>query len=136
MIGPGLVVALCMTQLVSMSNLAQIRTFPGTENIDADIPQTSIFLVNPGDIFTIRLEANATTGYEWNLTNLASQDICQLVSSEYEPSDSNRIGAGGHQVWTFLALKRGETDLVFEYLRSWEPGIKPVNTHTACVVVW
>ena len=81
-------------------------------------------------------QANATTGYQWALKNTEAQDVCLLLSSEYEPSDSGLAGAGGFQVWTFAALERGDATLEFEYLRPWETGAEPAQKHTACVVVW
>ncbi|NLE65969.1 MAG: protease inhibitor I42 family protein [Lentisphaerae bacterium] len=137
MINPGLLAALCLTQSVGMSESgSQIRFFAAAEAAGDGIPQTSILVAEPGEIFTIRLEANATTGYQWALKNIKAQDVCLLLSSEYEPSDSGLAGAGGFQVWTFAALERGDATLEFEYLRPWETGAEPAQKHTACVVVW
>lgn len=137
MIGPGLLAALCLTQSAGMSELdSRTRFFAAADVAGEDLSKTSIIVAGPGEVFTIRLEANATTGYEWDLTNLAEQDVCLLLSSEYEPSDSGLVGAGGFQVWTFVALKKGDTELEFEYRRAWETGADPAKTHVACVVVW
>ena len=72
-----------------------------------------------GDNFSISLEANPTTGYEWEVE--FDSDYLELVNKEYIPdSDESLVGAGGHQTFNFLALKSGNTSIKLSYLRSWE----------------
>ncbi len=72
-----------------------------------------------GDNFPISLEANPTTGYEWEVE--FDSDYLELVNKEYiADSDESLVGAGGHRIFNFLALKSGNTSIKFSYLRSWE----------------
>ncbi len=72
-----------------------------------------------GDNFSISLEANPTTGYEWEVE--FDSNYLELANKEYIPdSDESLVGAGGHRIFNFLALKSGNTSIRFSYLRSWE----------------
>ena len=79
--------------------------------------ETSIEIEN-GDNFSVILEANPTTGYQWEIYFEA--DYIQLVDKEYTPASSELIGGGGDEVFNFLALKSGQAEITFSYLRSWE----------------
>lgn len=77
--------------------------------------------------FTIKLNSNPTTGYQWQLIKPLDAKSLKLVSSNFIPPKTTRVGAGGVEVWTFKALRNGKTSLTFGYLRSWEKGIAPMN---------
>ena len=70
------------------------------------------------DNFSVILEANPTTGYQWAIDFEA--DYLQLVDREYTPASSELIGGGGDEIFNFLALKSGQTEITFSYLRPWE----------------
>lgn len=70
-----------------------------------------------GEVFTVQLESNPTTGYSW--TAEYDQDILELMSEGYERS-SMMIGGGGHALFIFLSLKRGRTTITMRYRRPWE----------------
>ena len=88
-----------------------------------------------GNNFTIKLEANATTGYEWQFTKPLEEDILQLISSEYLPDKTELLGAGGKQVWIFKALKSGKTTIYFKYVRPWEKNTPPANEEFFIIVI-
>ena len=87
-----------------------------------------------GRNIVIALESNPTTGYVWRVAGRVDQAIVGLMSSDYEPSPSTALGAGGHQRWTFRAVGQGTTTLRFDYARSWEL-TSPVKSATFTVVV-
>ncbi len=68
-----------------------------------------------GEQFAIELDSNASTGYSWSYKS--SSDSVRLVSDDYK-GQSDAIGAGGKQVFTFEATQAGTTELVFVYSRS------------------
>jgi len=72
-------------------------------------------------ILTIRLEANATTGYDWK-TNISAPEGMELITEEYLVPNTEMLGAGGIWVASFRAL--GETEhtehLTFSYERASE----------------
>lgn len=75
----------------------------------------------PGDTLEVRLESNATTGFRWNLDGDPAPTL-RLVSSEYLEPDTDLVGAGGTEVWTFEAVEAGEATLELAYYRPFEPG--------------
>lgn len=73
--------------------------------------------------FTIVLESNPTTGYQWQLAEPLDDSVLELVSVEFEEKSSEGeeiVGAPGEELWTFLALGEGDTEIELEYVRSWE----------------
>ena len=79
-----------------------------------------------GEEFTITLDSNPTTGYQWKLSDNFTEGIVKLVKSEYVAPETEMRGAGGQEVWTFKALEPGETTVEMEYVRPWETGVEPV----------
>jgi inhibitor of cysteine peptidase len=86
-------------------------------------------------VFTVTLESNQTTGYSWELKEIGDTSILQKTSNEYIAPDTNLVGAGGQEVWTFKALKAGETTLTMEYSQPWEGGDKANKTFSITVIV-
>lgn len=76
--------------------------------------------VSNGEKFAIVLTSNQTTGYSWQLAKPVNEKILRLVNSEYIPAGSGLIGAGGKEIWTFLAVAAGETSISLKYARPWE----------------
>jgi len=73
-----------------------------------------------GETFQVMLPGNATTGFRWEFTPApANTDMVELVSSTYEASTKS-AGAPGLHKFQFLALRAGQTELIFAYRRSWE----------------
>lgn len=81
-----------------------------------------------GDTFTIPLEANHTTGYSWRLAQSPDSAILKQLGEKYEEDNSGSVGAGGVETWTFQAMSKGSTTLVFEYVRPFEKGVPPTKT--------
>lgn len=77
-------------------------------------------VVSVGEKFEIDLESNATTGYSWQGNEVYDEEMLQLVNSQYLPAQTDRVGAGGKQVYLFQALKAGNTKVNLTYKRSWE----------------
>jgi inhibitor of cysteine peptidase len=77
-------------------------------------------MVAPGDQFEISLDANETTGYSWKGNEVYDKEMLQLVKSQYVTGQTDRVGAGGKQVYLFKALKSGNTQITLTYKRSWE----------------
>ncbi len=71
-----------------------------------------------GEKFLVTLEANPTTGYEWQID--FDPVYIELIVKNYVPSYSELIGSGGEEIFEFLAKESGETVITFSYLRPWE----------------
>ena len=106
--------------LLSLSSYAFAETDDMTNTINATV----------GKEFVITLDANATTGYEWQLATPIDDKLIGLVSSEYVPDKTGLVGSGGKSVWTFKALQTGKAQISFKYIRSWEKDTPPAKEIT------
>jgi len=95
---------------------------------------TSTIETTVGQDIVIALESNPTTGYGWQVGGRVDSAIVAQISSDYEPSPSTALGAGGHQRWTFRAVGRGTTTIRLDYARPWEL-TSPVKSTTFTLVV-
>ncbi len=85
---------------------------------------------------TVTLGSNQTTGFKWELAEITDESVLEYVDDEYvPPEDTGVVGAGGKEIWTFKALKKGTTEVSMEYSRSWEEGEKAEWTFVLTVVV-
>ncbi len=75
-----------------------------------------------GREFSIFLDSNRTTGYEWRLARPLDERMVHFVRSEYAPPKGGLAGAGGREEWIFLAKGSGKTEILLEYVRPWEKG--------------
>ena len=74
-----------------------------------------------GEVFTIPLTANPSTGYDWTVKH----DPAMVEFLDYESNSARTPPAPGDQVYRtykFKALKRGETKITLVYERSRERG--------------
>lgn len=88
--------------------------------------------VKVGQLVTIRLDANRTTGYTWLLPKGAvAQGVVQPLrpESRYDRKIDGiySMGVGAIEVWEFRAVRAGEGTLRLEYRRPFEQGIDPLR---------
>lgn len=74
--------------------------------------------------FQITLDSNPSTGYSWEVNY--NPKYLKLISQNYVSSNSNIIGAPGIEIFTFKAIKNGQTYINFNYQRTWED--QPLKT--------
>ena len=87
-----------------------------------------------GDIITIELCSNPTTGFQWEYETTGIT-VLQETDHEIIPSGSDKTGAPGKDIWTFEAIGKGETELSMEYSRPWEGGEKTEWTYSLTVTI-
>jgi inhibitor of cysteine peptidase len=107
--------------LSAATEIAAVQLAPGAH---------AFLTVRRGQSFAVRLKANPSTGYRWQLAR-GDASIVVLVASRDEPGASSSpplMGAPGVQVLTFETKGVGETDVVLAYARPWEKGRAPVST--------
>lgn len=75
-----------------------------------------------GETFTIKLNENPTTGYQWSVF-ISDESVLSLDKDEYVADDKSGevAGSGGVRVLTFKALEAGTATIDMVYERSWEP---------------
>jgi predicted secreted protein len=95
----------------------------GAEDADRPVLQRRPGTIHAtvGKTFTISLEANPASGFSWWLAVPLNVDILKYVSNVYQPL-SGKIAAPGNDVWTFEAVGKGTTEIVFEYVRPFQTG--------------
>ncbi|HVN74162.1 MAG TPA: protease inhibitor I42 family protein [Methanoregula sp.] len=76
--------------------------------------------ISKGEIITVSLAENPTTGYQWNLTVTPGLNI---TADTYTPSDptGRLVGSGGTHSWDITAIASGDQQISAVYRRSWEP---------------
>ncbi|WP_370576005.1 protease inhibitor I42 family protein [Methanomethylovorans sp.] len=74
--------------------------------------------VKIGELVTIRLEENPTTGYSWNMSFTDGLEVAtdQFISS----TETGLAGAGGFHEWTIQADSAGQYKVSGIYKRPWE----------------
>ncbi len=91
-----------------------------------------------GEVMTVSLESNASTGYAWIATISNPAVVVQMSEPQYtEPNSTSTpvVGAPGMQTFFFQAVDKGRANIKLEYARSFEPGVAPVQTVTITVDV-
>ena len=89
-----------------------------------------------GGTLTVTLESNPTTGFEWALVTITDETVLEEEGHAFmAPEAGAPLGTGGEEVWTFKALKEGESTIGMEYRRPWEQGVEPDKVFVLTVVV-
>lgn len=86
-----------------------------------------------GNLVTVTLGSNPTTGFRWELAEPIDERMLALIESKYVPGDESQqdkpvAGAGGNEEWTFETLAAGDVTISMAYSRPWEGGEKGVET--------
>jgi inhibitor of cysteine peptidase len=79
--------------------------------------------VQVGDLTTVRLPENPTTGYRWQTT---PDDARLRLAEDHFEGPMSPAGAGGVRVLVFEAVRAGPASLRLQKSRSWESA-KPIE---------
>lgn len=89
-----------------------------------------------GDTFTIVLESNPTTGYQWNFgAPPCDKQVMSLRDDRSIQPDTQLCGAPGKRSLSFQAEGAGRTGLNLVYVRPWEKDRKPAREFNLTVIV-
>ena len=129
-----------MTTMVAVQPLlaavAVLVSVCSSSRAPAQLPKPNApFQIASGEQLTISLDANPTTGFEWQLAAPLDEKVVALVKHAYQPPDNSTIGAGGTDVWTFKAVGPGSTTITLDYRRPWEKDTPAAERKTYPVVV-
>ncbi|RIE07392.1 protease inhibitor I42 family protein [Candidatus Cryosericum odellii] len=93
------------------------------------------FETTTGKTFTIALDANATSGYNWTQTT-KNTNVVEYVDIAYVAvaPGAQVVGGSGTVTFTFKAVGKGTTTISFAYARPWE-SVPPAQTRTITVTV-
>jgi inhibitor of cysteine peptidase len=88
-----------------------------------------------GKSFTVTLDSNPTTGYQWQIARQMDTGLVELIDSRYIAPKTDLVGAPGHEEWHFKTIKEGKAIISFEYARPWEKDELPVQTESFIVII-
>jgi predicted secreted protein len=129
-----IVLALVLMAGIAVGTMAATAGGGKSINIDASYSGKQVEL-SIGESLVVTLASNVTTGYSWTLTGISDESVLQKTKNEYIAPKTNLVGAGGQEVWTFKALKKGTSTISMGYSRPWEAGTPPIETFGLTVVV-
>lgn len=88
-----------------------------------------------GDIIEISIPSNPTTGYSCLLSNMP--DCVYFVESSYTPDQPVKSGSGGTSKFKFVAVKKGNGQILFHSVKFSHPLeiLDPTPMQQRCVIV-
>src|SRR4030042_1650548 len=132
-----LILVLAIAVLLSYRNKSQSVTPQPQQKAEENTQIENIenIRVDKSKNFSVVLDSNQTTGYQWEAK--FDESFIKLVGSNYmqNPQTENIVGSGGTQNFEFSALKSGETEMTFYYVRPWEKD-NPAETKTYKVIIF
>ena len=126
-IGGVMASAGCSNNAGASDNVAVNRSFDGKE-IELAV----------GGLLAVTLDSNITTGFQWALIDNSNEQILPEFGHDYvnpENGDSQIVGTGGLEVWTFKALEKGVSRISMEYSQPWNGGTKGAETFELTVII-
>jgi predicted secreted protein len=99
------------------------RTFALSEADDG-----SRISVATGDVLTVQLSSNVTTGYGWFVGQAGPGVLRAPEPPSYQPPPASQPGAGGTQTFTIPVISSGAGWLQLVYRRPFETETPPVRT--------
>lgn len=102
-----------------MSIIMAILAFFGLVKPETPAADPASYEVN-GKVVTFSLDANPTTGYDWEA--VVDGDCVTLTRDEYKQNESEpgMAGVGGYQYYDLTAARPGTATVTFTYARPWE----------------
>ncbi len=97
--------------------------------------QTSGKEVTLNKPFEIKLEANPTTGYKWEVSYDKRFLRLDKESHKRDPSKpATHVGVGGITTFVFMPIRTGKTTMDFRYKRSWEKEVARKKSYRVTIV--
>lgn len=109
-------------------------TSPASPRKLSESDNGSVITLQVGERLDIRLAANPTTGYQWEVAEGDSAVMKQAGEPEYK-ADSEALGSGGAMTFLFSAAGAGRTNLQLIYHRTFEKDTPPLKTFEVTAVV-
>jgi inhibitor of cysteine peptidase len=116
--------------------LRDVKVELGYEDFEGQPHYSGSVEIRVGGKLTVVLYSNGSTGFIWSESaQISDQAVLQQTDHTFLPPESDQIGAGGKEVWTFKALRPGMSTVYLEYGRPWEGGDKKAWTFNLTVLV-
>ena len=87
--------------------------------------------------FSIKIKSNPSTGYSWWVKEPKDEAVVKFKGrkEDEEDEESPMFGAPSFEIFSFKALKPGETVIRLHYRRPWEKDVPPIKKHNVYVTV-
>jgi inhibitor of cysteine peptidase len=122
----------------SLNNSQGDQTVTGeTKNITVtEKDNGSQFELNKGDLLTLRLESNPSTGYSWQIAG-NDEKLMELVGKPTSEAPEGKLIVGGieYRIYRFKAITRGINVLELQYKRIWEKEKESLKTFRITVKI-
>jgi inhibitor of cysteine peptidase len=126
-IASTVVVSILLLSLVAGCGGSTVNAYyDPAENIDSRMNKEFVVL--------IALDSNPSTGYSWEAH--FDGTMLELAEESFEPGEYAKlgmVGAGGTELFRFKAIGKGNTDITFNYKRSWEAEILDTQVFTVVI---
>jgi len=125
-----LAIVVIMVVVAAVAVTLVVTRASGVDKVIGDTFETTV-----GKTFTIALDANASTGYNWSQVT-KNTNVVAYVDNAYMATAANPqiIGGSGTDTFTFKAVGKGTTTISLAYARPWE-SVPPAQTRTITVTV-
>ena len=138
MIKPILIILILAGIIAGLGYGLYYFNFLNKDNLDTNnsevVDNSDIINTKKGENFLVVLDSNPTTGYSWEVD--VDFNYIKLDDKSFNSESSEEIvGAGGNETFNFTALKSGETEITFSYLRPWEKDVEPVEKKVYNIVI-
>ncbi|MCY1411098.1 Chagasin family peptidase inhibitor I42 [compost metagenome] len=92
--------------------------------------------LHTGQLLTLTLPSNPSTGYRWLMQNPAGSLLRSLGPEVYSnPEDAGLVGSAGQSIWRFQVQAEGEGHLILVYQQPWAPEVPAVKTFDCAIKV-
>ena len=85
--------------------------------------------IKVGESITHELEGNPTTGYIWEY-KIERPEIIKITEDVTSENKEGMVGTPSKFKYKIEGVKKGNTQIIFTYQRSWEKDVAPAQTDT------
>lgn len=124
-------------QDASSTSTTKVSTTVAESDGDNVITESGPIELTVGGRATIELDANPTTGYQWELATEPDTTIVAVASDEYTatPAANGMVGSGGTQRVVVQGVAVGTTTIELRYVRPWESDQPAAQTASFTITV-
>lgn len=138
--------------ILVLFSLVTLSLLFGSSSMSSGENQKNVFVMSEGDKtpitveapreFSIKIKSNPSTGYSW-WVRIPEQDEESLVKFKEKkveepgdrPEEKRLLGAPTYEIFTFTALRPGESVIELHYRRPWEKDVPTLKKHKICVTI-
>lgn len=120
---------------LSLALLAACAHTP-PHNVNLQAQSECPLQLQTGQMLTLTLPSNPTTGYRWLMQDPAASVLHSLGPEVYSnPENSGLVGGAGQSVWRFQVQAAGVGHLILVYQQPWAPEVRPVKAFDCAISV-